>query len=108
MNKNIPKIDLKKIDELEKDHERVRETVIRWARRSINDPDLLWDTAMANAADELGVNKAEFVTLIFGCEPLEDVAYAFGLYRNWKKAKIERIKRNKKISIKTKGEISAN
>jgi len=34
--KNLPKIDLKKVDELEKNHERVREVVIRWAGRLRN------------------------------------------------------------------------
>lgn len=49
-----------------------------------------WQTAMDNAADELGLNRAEFVTLIFGCEPLNDVAYALGIYETMREGRFEK------------------
>lgn len=71
----IQKIDLEKIDKLEENPDKVKKIVENWALKSLNDPKLHWEDAMQNAAKELGLNKAEFVTLIFGNEPFDDLAY---------------------------------
>ncbi|MFQ6072576.1 MAG: hypothetical protein ACE5KT_07755 [Methanosarcinales archaeon] len=60
---------------------------------------MLWDDAMDRAANELGLNKAEFVTLIFGREQFNDVAYALGIYRSWREAKFEPEKVIKKFGL---------
>lgn len=52
----IPKIDLEKVDELEERKEEVTKIIWNWAEKSLKDPDLPWDTAMDNAAKDLGVN----------------------------------------------------
>lgn len=36
---------------------------------------LSWVDAMESASKELGINRAELVTLIYGNEPFEDLAY---------------------------------
>ncbi|HID26608.1 MAG TPA: hypothetical protein EYP22_02020 [Methanosarcinales archaeon] len=43
-----------------------------------------------SVANELGLNKAEFVALIFGREQFNDVAYALGIYKTMRMAKIEK------------------
>ncbi|HID28351.1 MAG TPA: hypothetical protein EYP22_11205 [Methanosarcinales archaeon] len=60
-----PKINLNKIDKLTED----------WAEKSMADPDLPWETAMNNAAEELGLNKEELVALVFGREVFNSLAY---------------------------------
>lgn len=85
----IPKIDLKKVGEVEKDSERVIKIVWSWANKSLNDPDLPWETAMTNAANELGLNRAELSALIAGNEPFKDLVYGLGIYENWRRAKFE-------------------
>ncbi|MFQ6071984.1 MAG: hypothetical protein ACE5KT_04685 [Methanosarcinales archaeon] len=57
----LPKIDLKKIDDLEKDSEKVRKIVWGWAEKSMADPNLPWETAMQNAAEELGLNNNQSI-----------------------------------------------
>ncbi|HID26642.1 MAG TPA: hypothetical protein EYP22_02195 [Methanosarcinales archaeon] len=64
----------------------------RWALKSLNDQNLPWENAMQNAAEELGLNKAELATLISANEPFNDLIYALGIYRTWRKAKFEREK----------------
>lgn len=85
----FPKIDLEKVDKLEKEEDRGRKIVIGWAEKSLEDPNLPFEVAMKNAADELGLNKAEFTTLIFARECFDDVGYALGIYRSWREAKFE-------------------
>ncbi|MFQ6120896.1 MAG: hypothetical protein ACE5KE_13565 [Methanosarcinales archaeon] len=87
---NPPKIDLKKVYELEKDPERIKEIMVRWAKKSLNDHSLPWEKAMQNAAEELGLNKAELATLIYANKPFDDLAYALGIYETWRMAKFER------------------
>ena len=95
----IPKIDLKKVYELEKDPDRVKEIMVRWAKKSLNDPNLPWENTMQNAAEELGLNKAELATLIYANKPFDDLAYALGIYENWRRAKFEREKYIKKFGL---------
>ncbi|MFQ6063722.1 MAG: hypothetical protein ACE5J9_11210, partial [Methanosarcinales archaeon] len=85
----FPKIDLKKVDMLEEKEELVKKVVIGWAKKSLKDPNIPWDVAMKNAADELGLNKAEFTVLIFGRDPFDDVGYALGIYETLRECKFE-------------------
>ncbi|MFQ6056059.1 MAG: hypothetical protein ACE5J3_08780 [Methanosarcinales archaeon] len=69
------KIDFKKIEKLEKNPKKVEETVWYWANKAVKDQNLSWDDAMNSACKELGINRAELVTLIYANEPFEDLAY---------------------------------
>jgi len=48
------KIDLKKIEELEKNPKKVEETVWYWANKAVKYPNLSWDDAMNAVCKELG------------------------------------------------------
>ncbi|MFQ6055422.1 MAG: hypothetical protein ACE5KT_07770 [Methanosarcinales archaeon] len=61
-----------------------------------------WDDAMDMIANELGLNKAEFVTLIFGNEQFDDVAYAIGIYKTMRMANFERDKVAEILGLKKK------
>ncbi|HID26726.1 MAG TPA: hypothetical protein EYP22_02630 [Methanosarcinales archaeon] len=54
------------------------------------DPNLPWETAMQNAAEELGLNKAEFVTLISGRDVFNSLAYGLSSYKTQTRLKYER------------------
>ncbi|MFQ6072114.1 MAG: hypothetical protein ACE5KT_05355 [Methanosarcinales archaeon] len=70
---NIPKIDLKKIEEIEKNPDLVDEVVWKWVDQSVNDPNLPYDTALINAAKELGLsNIAELTVLLHREEVFKD------------------------------------
>ncbi|MFQ6063640.1 MAG: hypothetical protein ACE5J9_10770 [Methanosarcinales archaeon] len=70
------KVDFKKVDELEKEKERVEEVVWYWSNKAVDDKNLSWDEAMNSACKELGINRAELATLLYGNEPFEDITRA--------------------------------
>lgn len=72
------KIDFEKIDELEKNPKKVEDIVWYWANKAVDDPTLSWDNAMDLVCKELGINKAEFATLIYGNERFKDLAIVMG------------------------------
>jgi len=89
MIRKFPKIDFKKIDEVEKDPDRVINIVWSWAERSLEDPDLPWETAMNNAASELGLTRAELIVLTAGNDPFKDLTYGLDIYKTLRSLKFE-------------------
>lgn len=85
----IPKIDLKKVEQFEDKVDKVTEIAVKWARKSLKDPKLTWDTAMDNAAEEIGLNTDEFYTLVYAREPFKNLAYGLGIYEHRRMAKFE-------------------
>ncbi|MFQ6084613.1 MAG: hypothetical protein ACE5WD_14840 [Candidatus Aminicenantia bacterium] len=60
---------------------------------------------MKSAAEELGLNKAELVALIYGNEQFSDLAYGLSIYKNLRSLEFEREKflgklfKTKKIKV---------
>jgi len=93
----MPKIDLKKIEEIEKNPKLVDEVVWKWASKSMDDPDLDWDDALVSAARELGLsNIAELTVLLYREEALADLAYAVSHMGMMKRIEMEHLKRKSK------------
>ncbi|MFQ6055751.1 MAG: hypothetical protein ACE5KT_08485 [Methanosarcinales archaeon] len=89
----MPKIDLKKIEEIEKNPELVDEVVWKWVDKSVKDPNLDWDAAMLNAAKELGLsNRAELTVLLHREEVFKDLAYAVSGMEGLKRAEMKYLK----------------
>lgn len=85
MKYKLAKVDLKKVDEVEKNPELVEEVVLKWAYKYKDEPELSWDEAMTSAAQELGLNnRAELVTLIHGNKPFEDLSIGMLSIKNLK------------------------
>ncbi|MFQ6120780.1 MAG: hypothetical protein ACE5KE_12970 [Methanosarcinales archaeon] len=86
------KIDLNKIDKLAEDPDKVKKIVWGWAKKSMEDQNLQWETAMKNAAEELGLNRAELVALVFGRDVFNSLAYGLSSYETQRRLKYERKK----------------
>lgn len=67
----------------------VTEIALKWAKKSIKDPDLPWESAMDNVAKELGLNRAEFYTLLYARDSFKNLGYGLGIYEHLRKVKFE-------------------
>ncbi|MFQ6055873.1 MAG: hypothetical protein ACE5J3_07840 [Methanosarcinales archaeon] len=89
MKPKLEKVDFEKVNEVEKNPERVEEVVSKWAYKYRDTPDLTWDEAMSGAAKELGLNKIELYTLLYGNEPFKELALGISMIRNLKRLEVE-------------------
>ncbi|MFQ6071323.1 MAG: hypothetical protein ACE5KT_01290 [Methanosarcinales archaeon] len=95
--KRLEKIDLEKIDKLVENAEEVKNIIENWVNKSLKDKDLPYDTALQKAAEELGLNKAEFVTLVYGRDQFHDMAYYIDLSEAIREGRFEKDKIIKRL-----------
>ena len=75
MESKFVKIDLKKVEEVEKNPRLVEEVVLKWLDKYKENTNLNWDEAMNSAAQELGLNsRAELGAMIYGSELFKELS----------------------------------
>ncbi|MFQ6071361.1 MAG: hypothetical protein ACE5KT_01480 [Methanosarcinales archaeon] len=89
MKPKLEKVDFEKVNEVEKNPERVEEVVSKWAYKYRDTPDLTWDEAMNGAAKELGLNNIELITLLYGNEPFKELVSGILMIKNLKRLEVE-------------------
>jgi len=97
--KRQKKIDLEKIDKLVENAEEAKQIIENWVNKSLKDQDLPYDTALQKAAEELGLNKAEFVTFVYGREQFHDMAYYIDLSETIREGRFEKDKILKRLGF---------
>ncbi|MFQ6073461.1 MAG: hypothetical protein ACE5KT_12290 [Methanosarcinales archaeon] len=86
---NKKKVDFDKVNEIEKNPALVEEVVSKWAFKCWDDPNISWDSAMENAAKELGLNNIELIALLYGNEPFKELVSGILMIKNLKRLEKE-------------------